>query len=163
MKPKCLPIAWTLAVVGVAGCEPSPLYVTPEARQNVVGRFSPRSRWRAYGTIKEAANAIDDSLQTLAVADASTLQPSITLDFGSPCFFNMVVVDHGRNEFGFAQRVTVLTSPDGRQFTPRYVGAGTRRVSIFFLLPRFELARYLRIRADAPGPQPWSIAEIYLQ
>jgi len=58
--------------------------------------------------------------------------------------------------------VAVLTSMDGREFEYRISGPGTRRITSL-LLDRPVLARYVRLQAVLPGPQPWAVAEVYLQ
>ena len=108
------------------------------------------------------ADAVDGNINTRAVASSDGATPQLTIDLGKPGMFNMVVIDHGRNELGFASEVRVQTSLDGRVFTNRYSASGARRVSSFLLLTPV-LARYVRLEAVAPGQSPWSLAEIHIQ
>ena len=73
----------------------------------------------------------------------------------------MVIIEHGADELAFAPRVAVQTSLDGAVFTQRYVGVGSRRVTILYLGGPV-LARYVRLQALASGQRPWAVAEIYL-
>lgn len=105
---------------------------------------------------------MDGSIHSAAVDAQAGGTPSLTIDLGKPSMFNMIAIDHGRDEHGFAARVAVYTSMDGRRFTRQYVGPGTRRVTSL-LLTRAVMARYVRLDAVAPGIRPWSVAEIYMQ
>jgi hypothetical protein len=124
--------------------------------------ISPRSTWRAAGDLQSVASAIDQNPGTAAVSTAPDGRGTITIDLGKPCLFNMVVIEHGSNEMGFARRVAVLTSMDGEIFTQRYAGVGTRRVTILYMGTPV-LARFVRLRAIVAGEQPWSVAEVFLQ
>ncbi len=157
---KLLAIGLALATSAMAGCDPAPLYV--ESRTQVIQRVSPRSEWRASGSVRDPAYAIDGDLGSMAVSPQGAVQAELIIDLGRPCLFNMIVLDHGKNEFGHAQRVTVLASVDGRTFTPQYVARGTRRVTLFSLMTP-TLARFVRLRAEGIGQQPWSVAEVHVQ
>ena len=118
--------------------------------------------WRASGDLRVPNITIDGNINTIAISPNSDGRGTLTIDLGKPCMFNMIVVEHGANEFGFARRVAVSTSLDGQAFTQRYTGHGTRRVTI--LCPATPmLARYVRLQAVVAGDQPWSVAEVYFQ
>lgn len=152
-------IFWLVAALQ-AGCELPAAY---EGKgQQVIGRVTDRSAWSASGSLADCANAIDRNINTMAIAKEGDPAPTLTIDLGQPCMFNMIVVDHGRNEHNYARRVMILTSADGRRFIPQYTAPGTRRVSIY-CLPTFVLARYVQIQASEPGDRPFSVAEVYLQ
>jgi hypothetical protein len=112
--------------------------------------------------MQSVALAIDQNVATAAVSSAPDGKGTITIDLSKPCLFNMVVIEHGGNEMGFARRVAVLTSLDGEIFTQRYAGLGTRRVTVLYLGAPV-LARFVRLRALVAGDQAWSVAEVYLQ
>lgn len=157
---KLLAITLTLGTLAVVGCDPAPLYVDP--RNQVIQRVTPRSEWRAGGSLRDSAYAIDGDIGSMAVSQQGAASGELTIDLGRSCLFNMIVIDHGRNEHGYSQRITVLTSLDGRTYTQRYQAVGTRRVSIFSLMTP-TLARFVRLRADGIGQSPWSVAEVHLQ
>ena len=124
--------------------------------------ITPRSAWRAGGDLRSPPFAIDGDVNTAASSIASDGRGSLTIDLGKPCVFNMIIIDHGQNEFGYARRVAVLTSMDGQSFTQRYAAAGTRRATI--LCPATPIiARFVRLQAMVAGSQPWSVAEVYIQ
>jgi hypothetical protein len=151
-------LALALLLWAILGCSGLPDYQTHSSE------ISPRAKWIIVGTrgIEDAAKALDGDRGTAAVSGASYDKAHITIDLGKVCLFNMVVIDHGPNEYGFCGRVAVLTSLDNNAYTPRRSEPGTRRVSIVSLI-KPELARYVRIRADAEGSRPWSLGEIYLE
>jgi hypothetical protein len=151
----------SLALTAAAGCETSPIY-TDGDRRHAIGSVPDRANWTASGTVKDPGSAIDGSLYTAAVAPERAENAMLTIDLHRPSMLNMVVVDHGRSELGFARQVVVETSLDGARFTPRHTAFGTRRVSSFLLLTPV-LARYIRLRAIVPGDRPWSLAEIHVQ
>jgi len=127
------------------------------------GSITPRARWTAGGDIAKAAAAIDGDIATAAVTSHNPYDnATIDIDLGKVCVFNFVVIDHGVNEFGFCRQVTLLTSVDNKRFTQVYTGCGTRRLTNLCLL-KPVLARYIRIQASIPGPQPWSVAEVYVK
>ncbi|MBS3733574.1 MAG: discoidin domain-containing protein [Phycisphaerae bacterium] len=155
-----------LAVVAVAalplGCEPSELY--RNTRQFTEDTLAPRSEWQARGRGFDAPpHAIDSNTQTVARTRRGYGDASLTLDLGDVCLFNMVILDHGSaGEMGFAGRVAVLTSIDGKTFTRCAAAPGTRRITLIPVVTP-TLARYVRIQAVSPGGRPWSIAEVHLQ
>ncbi len=142
------------------GCDPGPIY-GPDAPRVSVGTISDRQSWTAKGNLEDGDLAADGNINTIAIGQVGN-SASLTIDLGQACMFNFVVVDHGRNELGFARQVEIATSIDGRTFTPQANCPGTRRVSNF-LLNLTVLARYVRITAVQPGANPWSVAEVYIQ
>ncbi len=124
-------------------------------------RISPRGRWLAYGNLRDPHLAIDGNPSTAAVSEVFYHGAALTIDLGKFCQFNMVIIDHGSNEFGFCGRVAVLTSDDGQWFRQQVVVPGLRRVTTA-VLARQVLARYIRLQALEPGKEPWSIAEVHL-
>ena len=144
----------------VSGCVSSPIYNASE--EHPIGRVSDRRVWRASGDLMTPAAAIDGDLATTATDPRRRANAYLTIDLGKPCMFNLVIVDHGLNQFGFSRRMLVLTSMDGKTFTQRHAVPGTRRITAA-LLPKFVLARYLRLQAAVSGPRPWSIAEVFIQ
>jgi hypothetical protein len=155
---------WRVMMIGVAaaalgaGCG-GPIYQDGRSEAAVI---TMRSTWRASGDLRNVAAAIDENISTAAVSAETSGRGTITLDLGKACLFNMVVIEHGPDEMGFATRVAVLTSIDGENFTQRIIGIGTRRVTILYLGGPV-LARYVRLRALTSGQRPWSVAEVYLQ
>lgn len=124
--------------------------------------ITPRQAWTAYGVLEHPELAIDDKANTAAVSGDSYAQATLTIDLGKPCFFNMVVVDHGFRKDGFCRQMALLTSMDGRQFQRLQAVYGTRRLTIVALVtPR--MARYIRLEALEPGTEPWAVAEVYVQ
>jgi hypothetical protein len=148
----------TLVLCLAAGCG-SPIYQEGRSQASAI---SPRTAWQASGDMRSLQAAIDGDISTAATSASPDGGGAITIDLGKPCVFNMVVIEHGTNEFAFARRVAMLTSLDGIAFTQRYSALGTRRVTI--LCPAAPiLARYVRLYATVPGDLPWSVAEVYLQ
>jgi hypothetical protein len=123
---------------------------------------TPRKTWRATGDLRDPAKALDGDLSTAAVSGSSYANAHIDVDLGKACMFNRIIVEHGPDEFGFPHRMAVLTSLDGRYFTPLTQVPGKRRVTNVSLIGPV-LARYVRLQAISPGARPWSVAEIYLQ
>ena len=122
---------------------------------------SPRRQWKAAGTITDPARAIDGNLGTLALANPHN-NAALTVDLAKACIFNMVVIDHGSNEYGFARRIAVSVSLDGKRFTRVHTGMGARRVTLLSIM-KPTLARYIRLEATMSGPRPWAVAEVYFQ
>ena len=151
-----------LAVFGGA-CDTAPIY-SEGNRDLALGRVPDRSRWRVTDAVqmRDGQKAIDGSVHTAAVAVEGAEGPSLTIDLGKAGLFNMIALDHGPNEYGFARKVEVHTSQNGRDYTMRYEAIGTRRVSSFMLVSPV-VARHVRIKVIAPGPKPWSVAEVHLQ
>lgn len=143
------------------GCEPGPIY-GPGAPRISIGTITNRQSWTAKGNMEKPGLATDGNINTIAVGRAGSIPAWLTIDLGQACTFNFVAIDHGRDELGYARRVEVAVSVDGRTFTPQATGPGTRRVSNY-LLNSPVLARYVRITAVQPGAKPWAVAEVYLQ
>jgi hypothetical protein len=143
------------------GCDAAPIYTDGSSRA-AIGSVPDRSKWTARGNLKDAGNGVDGNINTLAVAVDGAANSSLMIDLGKPGLLNMVVVDHGRNEFGFARRMLVSTSLDGERFTQRHSGPGTRRVSTMMLITPV-LARYVRLDVLLPGDRPFTVAEVYMQ
>jgi hypothetical protein len=148
------------AAVASGGCGASPVYsaLNPEA---LAGAVSSPSSWRVYGNLENLPNAIDGNVQTAATSRGVGMDV-LTVDLGKVCLFNLVIIDHGSHEDAYARRVAVLTSVDGHNFDYHLSGPGNRRITSL-LLERPVLARYVRLQAVLPGPQPWAVAEVYLQ
>lgn len=139
------------------GCS-GPIYRDGRAEAALI---TPRDTWRLSGDMKSVFLAADQNISTAAVSGDSSGRGTITIDLGKPCVFNMVIIEHGEDEMGFAPHVAVLTSLDGQVFTQNCVGVGTRRVTILYLGGP-ALARYVRLQALTVGQRPWTVAEIYL-
>lgn len=155
-----VPVLLLALPAGLAGCATGRIYADTHASL-LPGAISPREQWELSGTLSNLPAATDGRLETAAVAQGSTSTPSITIDLGRPCMFNLVILDHGERLGACAQRVRVLTSDDGKQFTPLHETAGTPRVTSV-MLRGFALARYVRIEGIG-GEEPWAVAEVYLQ
>lgn len=149
------------AAMPLCGCMGGRIYdaAAPRAPASAI---SERHSWEISGNLSDPARAIDGYVETAAVAENGGGAAQLTVDLGKPGLFNMVIVDHGGEEFGFPKRMALETSLDGQNFTPRYEVLGTRRVTLL-VLPAPVLARYVRLRASEPGSRPWAVAEIYLQ
>jgi len=147
-----LPGLW----VGCAGVSYSDGAHSPAAA------VTPKRLWRAQGSLQNAHLAIDGNQATAAVAALPYNGAALTIDLAKPCLFNMIAIEHGPDEWGFARRVSVLTSLDGEVFTNRFTASGTRWISIFCLIEP-TLARYIRLQAVVPGQRPWSVAEVHVQ
>lgn len=144
-----------------AGCDTAPIYANGAQRMGI-GTVPDQSIWSASGAAENPEQAIDGNIHTAAVVSGVGKPAKLTIDLGKPATFNMVVIDHGREEFGFARRVEIHTSLDGERFTRRLAGPGTRRVSTF-LLDSPVLARYVRIDGVMLGQKAWTLAEVHLQ
>jgi hypothetical protein len=142
------------------GCAPGEIY--EHGRRFAPGTVTARSRWRLSGEVDGAAAAVDNDVTTAAVAAAPYQNATLTIDLGELSTFNMVTVDHGRDDQGFARRVELLTSTDGKRYVRQAVVAGTRRVTTICLVTP-QAARYVRLRATGDGRRAWSVAEVYIQ
>lgn len=157
-------MSWRAMVITVlaagalgAGCNGS-RYQNSRAEAAAI---TPRSTWQVSGDLRTHPAAIDQNISTAAVSADSSGRGTITIDLSKPCLFNMVIIEHGPDEMGFAPRVAVHISLDGQTFSQHYVGVGSRRVTILYMGGPV-LARYVRLQALAAGQRPWSVAEIYL-
>ena len=162
MAPKALStgmgilLIYLLAAAG--GCNPD----YDSGTKFPAAAISDRKTWKAGGGVRTPASAIDGNLSTAAVTGYSYENKAIVIDLGKVCLFNMIIVEHGNDEFGFCRRVGIWTSIDGKEYTHRADVPGTRKVSIFALVTPV-LARHVRLQAVVAGNRPWSIAEVYLQ
>lgn len=147
-----------LAAMMLAGCENS---ITDETGQAPGSVITPRQTWRAMGDVQNPSLAIDGSVSTAATTTGSYDNASITVDLGKPCIFNLIQIEHGSDEQGYARRASVLVSIDGEKYERVAEASGTRRVTNINLITP-TLARYVRIQATISGPRPWSIAEIVI-
>jgi len=149
-----------LVVTGVFGCDSATIYNGTRQPAAVV---TPREQW----SVKEA-NGVDspelafDGGNGAATTSTGYQGATLTIDLGKVCYFNEIIVDHGPNEMGFAGRVAVSTSVDGKTFHKRFDGPGTRGVSIFSLVAP-ALARYVRLQVVYSGNEAWTLGEIYLR
>ena len=148
---------------GLAGCDPQ----FDLRRGNIFGTdaISSQLTWKVKSKhgFKDARKAIDGSSHTYAITSGKNYSgASITIDLDRQCIFNMVVLIHGRKEFGFAKEVQLSISSDGKNFKSCYQTFGTRKVTYISILTP-TTARYIRLTAVKPGSKPWAIAEIYLQ
>jgi hypothetical protein len=128
----------------------------------VSGAMAPRGQWRvaASSGMQNAAAALDGNMMTFATTAERYRTASITVDFGRPCFFNMIVLRHGAKEFGFARKVSLSVSMDGKTFTPVQTVLGTRKIT-YMLMFSSTTARYIRLTAEQPGSSAWAIGELY--
>lgn len=150
-----------MLLASLAGCDGVSAVYTPTGG-HLGAHISARNTWTASGDLFDAARAIDGDLLTVAASDHAYAGAELTIDLKQPCIFQTIILEHGRARNGFCRTVRASTSLDGKLFVDRYTGAGTRRVT-HLLLAQPVLARYIRLRAEAPGDEPWSIAEVYLQ
>ena len=150
-----------LLALAVSGCGTGPIYTEGNPRV-MIGSVPDRRFWKAYGTVGSPAQAIDGNIHTAAVANDADSPARLLIDLGKAGTLNMIVIDHGPDQFGFAREVEVHTSLDGRRWIPRHAALGTRRVTTLLLMNPV-LARYIRLDAVVPGTKPWSLAEIHMQ
>ena len=146
----------------VVGCDGTTGY--PEGRTQPAAQVTPRAEWRAAEAtgVQNAELAFDNDESSAASASGGYQGATLTIDFGKVCLFNQIVLHHGPKEMGFARRIAVSTSLDGRTFRKRFDGPGTRRVSIFSLVAP-ALGRYVRLQVVQPGAEPWSIGEVFVR
>ena len=157
VKGRAIGTLLTLGGLLLGGCAS-----TWDHRRAPAAAISPRSAWKAQGSVSDVAEAIDGNPTTAAVTGTQYQQAYITIDLGKPCVFNMVAVQHGADQFGFARRLGLWTSLDGQTFTKVHEVPGTRRIT--YMLPiKPILARYVKLQVVVAGLRPWSVAEIHLQ
>jgi hypothetical protein len=159
----CIAACCWLVLGAILGCDAAPIYTDDSVKTPIV-KIPDRSKWTAQGTLKDPSHAVDGNLNSMAVAPDNVAGRWLMIDLGKCIMFNMVVIDHGRNEFGFAKRLAVTTSVDGQNFGPKppYVAIGTRRVTTL-LLPKSTFARYILLTVSEPGEKPWSVGDVYIQ
>lgn len=156
----CVALLWASA--GMIGCEGAPAIYTPTGGGYLGADISRKNSWSVRGNLANPPAAVDGNLATFARSGNSYRGAELTIDLKKVCLFQTVIIDHGSREHEHCRRTAVATSVDGAIFRDRYVAPGTRRLTIL-CLPGPVLARYLRLRAEAPGPRRWSIAEVYVQ
>jgi len=150
-----------LVLIASGGCDVPRIY-SQRTDQMFGAKISPKTQWRASGSVTKPAAAIDGNLDTIARSSYRLAGADLTIDLKGACVFQMIIIDHGSEQTGCARRVGVATSTDGRGFKDRYAGPGARRVT-HLLLPKPVLARYVRLKVITPGRRPWAIGEIYIQ
>ena len=138
----------------VPGCNGIDPPVFPDA-------ITPRSRWLPTGDLRDPFYAVDNNINTAAVSDEAYENATLTIDLGKACLFNMVVIEHGPDQWGFCRKLAILTSDDGRKFDQQAVVPGLRRRTTV-LLVRSVLARYIRLQVLETGDRPWSVAEVHV-
>ena len=155
---------WLALLAGAAlvGCDAAPPVYQEASGTYLAASITPRSQWKVSGAVSNPAAAVDNDLHTAALTGPDYIGAAAVVDLGKPCSFQTVIIDHGVNEMGFARQVELASSLDGQNYQHEYSTAGARRVTII-CLPKPILARYIRLVAEAPGTQPWSLAEIYVQ
>lgn len=158
MSRACLALVFCVTGATAGGCL-APIYSHGRAAE--ASAVSYYAAWKITGDLKDLHKAHDNSVSTAAVSPQTYANAAFTIDLGRSCLFNMVVIDHGANEYGYARRTAVMVSSDGKVFTPQYAAPGTRRVTVLsWLTP--VMARYIRIQALTPGDRTWSVAEVYV-
>ncbi len=156
----CLAVA--VALLAMAGCNPTFDADGPRVPR---GAISSMGRWSissSQGTFTELESAIDGSSSTAAKAEGNYAGASMTIDLGRHCIFNMVVLCHGREENGYARRVSVEVSTDGKTFRAGWSTFGTRAQTYIPLLTPVT-ARYVRITATEASATGWVISQVYFQ
>jgi hypothetical protein len=145
-----------------SGCGPNPnLYLHRGSKPTGAAITDPRT-WRLSGNIRNVALAVDGDRSTAAVSALVNKSTAITIDLQKACLFNAVFIHHGSMTDGYCGRVAVLTSLDGRIFTPQLEVPGTPEVTSLLIM-KPVLARYVRLKPIRQGPRAWSVAEVYLQ
>ena len=146
----------------VLGCDGTTGY--PEDRMQPAAEVTPRAGWRAVEAtgVQNAELTFDGEESSAASTSSGYRGATLTIDFGKVCLFNQIILHHGPAEMGFARRIAVSTSMDGKTFRKRFDGPGTRKVSIFSLVAP-ALGRYVRLQVVQPGAQPWSIGEVFVR
>jgi len=123
--------------------------------------ISPRSQWTAGGNLRDPGKAVDGDINTAAVAAVGSANATLVIDLGKVCHLNMIVVEHGLDEYGYCRELLAEISDDGEVWYQQTRAPGLRRVTNI-LLETQGLARYIRLRVVTPGSRDWSVAEIYI-
>jgi len=145
-----------------AGCDPNFDYNGQRAQP---GAMAVQSEWNVTGTPGQfsfLSFAHDGNAMTVCQAKTYNRGQYITIDFTRPCIFNMIAIQHGPFEYGYAREIAVEISNDGKNFTRIFTGEGTRKITYLCILSPVK-ARYVRLVALRPGIEKWSIAEVYFQ
>jgi len=160
-RSKKISLSLSLLVL-LAGCGPP--YGWGEHRVAPATDLTPRKDWKITGSsqLADPQHAIDSARNTRCVSTKDYEGAWLLIDLGKPCVFNLLVLEHGEDELGAAQRVSVLTSLDGKRFVNRIVGTGKRRTTDFPIITP-TVARYVKLQVVRQGDRPWSVAEIYLK
>ena len=158
---KWICVAAAVGIWGGLSCAPSPIY-NDYAGETFGMKITPKHTWKAAGTLTNSPAAIDGNLVTVARSDNYQAAAELTVDLQGNCVFKSVIIDHGQSQHGFARKVRIATSVDGKVFVNRYTAHGTRRVT-HLLLPKPVLARHVRIQVITPGERGWAVAEVYVQ
>ena len=166
MKELCLKAVFATVLAGYvllgSGCGAGGnLYLHRGAKPPAAAISDPRT-WRLSGKIRDVNLAVDGDRSTAAVSTLIHENTSITIDLRKACLFNAVFIHHGSMTDGYCGRVAVLTSLDGRTFTPQFEAPGTPAVTSLLII-KPVLARYVRLKALRQGPGAWSVAEVYMQ
>lgn len=158
---KIISLAAFLAMAA-CGCDPKFDYSGDRAQPEAIAA---QTEWKVTGTPGEFSFltfAYDGNPMTVCQSKSYNRGQAITIDFSRPCIFNMIAIQHGPFEYGFAKEVAVEISNDGKTFTRIFNGEGTRKITYLCILSPVK-ARYVRLVALRPGAEKWSIAEIYFQ
>ncbi|MCP4375894.1 MAG: discoidin domain-containing protein [bacterium] len=145
-----------------SGCGPNPNLYLHRGKKPTGAAISDPRTWKLSGNIQNIALAVDGNRSTAAVSALVNADTSITIDLQKACLFNAVFIHHGSMTDGYCGRVAVLTSLDGRTFTPQLEVPGTPEVTSLLIM-KPVLARYVRLTPLRQGPRAWSVAEVYLQ
>jgi hypothetical protein len=145
-----------------SGCGPVGDLYLHRADKPPAAKISDPRTWRLSGSISDVRLAVDGDRSTAAVSTQIRENTSIIIDLQKVCLFNAVFIHHGSMTDGYCAKVGVLTSLDGKNFTPQVEVPGTREVTSLLII-KPVLARYVMIKPLRQGPGPWSVAEIYLQ
>jgi len=157
--------AWLFIVVFLTAAAGSSCFSSFDLSKPSREEISSPSRWRISSRNKDFTNlekALDTDTDTVALSGSNYKGASFTLDLGQVCPFNMVVLFHGGEEFGFARKVCLSISIDGKNFRDVHVAPGTRGLTYLMLMTPVN-ARYLRFAAVEQGSRPWAIGGIFLQ
>ena len=151
-----------VSLLALVGCNPTFNADGPRVPR---GGISAMTRWTIsapQGQFEGLENAIDGSSQTAAKASGDYTGASFTVDLGRHCIFNMIVLAHGREENGYAGRVGIEVSTDGKTFQGGWSSLGTRAQTYIPLLTPIT-ARYVRITATEASVMGWVISQVYFQ
>jgi len=152
----------TVCLLAGSGCAPTgSLYLHRSDKPPAAALSDPRT-WKLSGSLRDIRQAVDGNCSTAAVSNPIYENAAVTIDLRKACLFNALFIHHGSMPEGYCRRVAVLTSLDGRNFTPQFEAPGTRAVTSVCII-RPILARFIRIQAVKQGLKAWSVAELYVQ
>ncbi|MCQ2142737.1 MAG: discoidin domain-containing protein [Bacteroidales bacterium] len=116
-------------------------------------------------TTDNAANLIDDSIETYWQASSATLPVSVVIDMTADKVFNKIAINQAiSGEGSVAQRITVEGSSDGSSWTPVLEGKklALNAYCQIYDVPETE-ARYVKLTVlEAAGEGPVKMAELDL-